>query len=150
MVLISTIEWGVTMARRQEDIDSLGNTFQRAGLKRLRVRGRHRLASARDLARRYRSNVIDPSASLNASLTRHWCTNGRSSRTELAYTSSDLQYLNSYVTWYLQYNWHGDEATTVNLADGNGGSSSSIYGPWGGGSSGLIYYRWDGGRGYLC
>ncbi len=29
-----------------------------------------------------------------------------------ASTSSDLQCLNSYVTWYLQYNWHGDVANS--------------------------------------
>ncbi len=64
---------------------------------------------------------------------------------ELSYTNSDLQYLNSYATWYLQYNWYGDVATAVNLVDGNGGSGSTWYEPWGGGSSSLNYYQWNGG-----
>ncbi len=65
-------------------------------------------------------NVFDPSTEfslseaegLRTSLVRYWYTNGRPSRMELASTSSDLQYLNSYVTWYLQYDWHGDVANS--------------------------------------
>jgi hypothetical protein len=49
---------------------------------------------------------------------------------ELAYTSSDLQYLNSYATWYLQYNWHGHVATTVSATNGDGGSGWAWYDTW--------------------
>ncbi len=49
---------------------------------------------------------------------------------ELACTSSDLQYLNSYVTWYLQLNWHGDVSALVDV-NGNGDGWNNVS-PFGG------------------
>jgi RHS repeat-associated protein len=81
---------------------------------------------------------------------------GRPSRVEVANTTNDLQYLNRYDTYYLQYNWHGDAATPIDLNGGNAGGWSA-YDPWGNPVTGCNcpgdgrvagYYNWNGGFGY--
>jgi len=86
---------------------------------------------------------------------RYWYANGRPSRVEVASTSSDLQYVYGYNTYYLQYNWHGDAVTYIAL-DGSGGGSWGAYDPWGNPTSwpppalaAWNYYRWNGAWGYL-
>jgi hypothetical protein len=88
-------------------------------------------------------------------LVRYWYANGRPSRVEVASTSSDLQYVYGYNTYYLQYNWHGDAVTYIAL-DGSGGGSWGAYDPWGNPTSwpppalaAWNYYRWNGAWGYL-
>jgi len=87
-------------------------------------------------------------------LYRYWYANGRPSRVEVASTTGDLQYLQSYTTYYLQYNWHGDAATSIQT-DGNGGSNWNAYDPWGNSTGGSLggagvagAYQWNGGWGY--
>ncbi len=41
---------------------------------------------------------------------------------EMAAASNDLQYLNSYATMYLQYNWRGDVTTTIGAANAHSGN----------------------------
>jgi RHS repeat-associated protein len=88
-------------------------------------------------------------------LVRYWYANGRPSRVEVASTSSDLQYVYGYNTYYIQYNWHGDAVTYIAL-DGSGGGSWGAYDPWGNPTSwpppalaAWNYYRWNGAWGYL-
>jgi hypothetical protein len=88
-------------------------------------------------------------------LVRYWYANGRPSRVEVAATSSDLQYVYGYNTYYIQYNWHGDAVTYIAL-DGSGGGSWGAYDPWGNPTSwpppalaAWNYYRWNGAWGYL-
>ncbi|TAH50145.1 MAG: hypothetical protein EYC68_14945 [Chloroflexota bacterium] len=86
-------------------------------------------------------------------LFRYWYTNGRPSRVEVANTTGDLQSLNNYSTYYLQYNWHGDVSTSIQ-PNGDGGNGWSAFDPWGNGTlnSSAIgnYYGWNGGWGYLA
>ena len=96
-------------------------------------------------------STFDPSASLRASLVRYWYANGRPSRVEAPSVTSDLQTLNGYTAYYLEYNWHGD-ATNFVTSDGIGGSGATLYNPWGSGISAgpsWNYYGWGGGWGYL-
>jgi hypothetical protein len=69
-----------------------------------------------------RRHFFDPSTVLRASLLCYWYTDSRRSRMEKAAASNDLQYLNSYATMYLQYNWRGDVTTTIGAANAHSGN----------------------------
>jgi hypothetical protein len=69
---------------------------------------------------------------------------------EIANVSSDLQTLNGYTVYYLQYNWHGDTVVWV-ASDGGGNNTTTLTtDPWGVYSSDTLqYYLWNGGWGYM-
>jgi YD repeat-containing protein len=83
-------------------------------------------------------------------LVRYWYVKGRPSRVEVASVSSDLQTLNGYSTYYLQYNWHGDVVVWVAPAGDGTNSITLTTDPWGVYSSDTFqYYLWNGAWGYL-
>jgi hypothetical protein len=86
-------------------------------------------------------------------LARYWYTNGRPSRIELAAVSDDGQTLNSYATYYIKYDWHGNATAIVDSGGGGGndwGSYNNVYGVWGEhGDWGVGYYDWSAAWGYL-